>query len=329
MNRFKKALVIGASGFLGSHLVRELVKKNYTVKILVRSTSNVDALTGIDYEKTIGDVLDRESLKKAMQGCEYVFHSAVNPNAWIIDSGPLYLTNVMGVMNSVMAAKSTDVERFILTSSFITIGNNGAQPATEENYPSNDDLFTEYIRTRYIGEKYVLDEFNDNGFPGIAGCVSNTYGPLDIQPTAHGNLIKQVARGKVPYYFNSSSECVGVIDAAKALILAAEKGRPGERYIISEKYVNYKDLFTIAAKHACVTPPKFAVPKRLLWWLASLSEALNRLSGYTSPLTKNSVIMIHRTFPVSNQKAINELNWQPEPIEKAIKAAVDFYLNPL
>lgn len=323
----KTALVIGASGFLGSHLVRELYRQHYQVRILVRASSNIDPIKDIPFEKYIGDVSDVASMKAAMNGCDYVFHSAVNTSAWLNDSGPLYETNVLGVVNAVKAAQATDIKRFVLTSSLVTIGRNANGMSSEEDFPSRNELFTAYMKTRFLAEKYVLDAFKDSGFPGIAGCVSNTYGDFDAQPTPHGNLVKQVALGRVPVYFDAASEVVGVEDAAQGLILAAEKGRPGERYIISESYTQNKDLFAKAAQFAGVKAPRFVIPKPLLLVVTTLVEAFCRLTGLESVVNHNSVKLIYQTWSLSNEKAKKELGWNPAPIDDAIKRAVTFYKN--
>ena len=324
-NTVKKALVIGASGFLGGHLVRQLIEQGYAVRIMVRASSNIELLAGLDVEKTIGDVSDVESLKAAMQDCDWVFHSAIDTRAWLVNSGPLYHTNVMGVVNAVTAAKAVGIAKFVLTSSLVTVGFSSNGPATEENIPESSALFTDYMQTRFLAEQYVLQQFTESGFPAVACCVSNTYGPDDLH-TPHGAIIKHVAFGHVPFYLNASSEVVGVIDAAKALILAAEKGRSGERYIISERYLSNEALFTMAAKAAGRAKPRFACPTLLVYAGTTTLELISRLTGL-SLLTNNAARLMYKTWPLSHQKATEELGWQPEPIENAIKLAVKSYMQ--
>jgi len=329
MSEAKIALVIGASGFLGSHLVKELIKQDYSVRILVRASSNIKTLKGLTFEKFIGDVGDLDSLKAAMQGCHYVFHSAVNTGAWLNDSGPLYKTNVLGTINSVRAAKAAEDEKFVLTSSLVTIGSGGvggSQMASEASELSEKDMVTEYTRTRFLAEQYVLNEFRESGFPAVAGCVSNTYGPCDSQPTPHGNLVKLVAEGRLPFYFGAAAEVVGVVDAAKGLILAAERGISGERYIFSERYLSNRELLSIAAKHAGRKPPARAINKSLLGAAVWLAESASRVAGKQSMVSANSIKMMYETWPLNHQKATDELGWRPAPIEQSIQQAVDYYL---
>ena len=328
MSANKVVLVIGASGFLGGHLTRQLVEQGYQVRVLIRQTSNTAMLEGLSVEKHFGDVLDIESLKNAMSGCDYVFHSAINTSAWLIDSGPLYQTNLIGTINAVRAAKSIAVEKFVMTSSLCTIGKPeaGAIEATEDNHLADVDIKVEYIRTRKAAEDYVLNESRENGFPGIACCVANTYGPDDIGPTPHGDLVRQVVRGKLPFYFDAHSACVGVVDAARALILAAERGVPGERYIVSSDYISNKSLFESAAQYAGSKPPGFAVPEKLLRAICFVVESIARLRGKDSKLNKNSLDMIYvLTWPLSNKKAAEQLGWHPRPLEASIKSAVNYY----
>lgn len=326
MTRSIKALVIGASGFLGSHIVKELARQGYSVRIMVRASSNLDALAGVQYEKVIGDVQDAPSLKAAMNGCDWVFHSAVDTRAWLFNSGPLYQTNVLGVVNAVNAAKACNIKRFILTSSLVTIGRSASGIADERCIPAKDDLFTDYMRTRFLAEKYILDAFSESGFPAIACCVSNTYGADDLQPTAHGNLIKQVAYGRAPFYLKAKSECVGVVDAAQALILAAEKGRVGERYIISERYISNRELFSIAEKKAGLSRLIGGVPTSLVYFCTTIVGVFSRLFALDLVLTNNSAKLLYKTWPLSNAKAKQELGWEPRPIQDSIEEAVESYL---
>ncbi|NRB40111.1 MAG: NAD-dependent epimerase/dehydratase family protein [Pseudomonadales bacterium] len=322
-----KALVIGASGFLGSHVVKELIRQGYSVRILVRSSSDLQALEGLDYEKTIGDVMDVVSLKVAMQGCDWVFHSAVDTRAWLFNSGPLYQTNVLGVVNAVQAAKDCNIKKFVLTSSLLTIGRSASGIADETCIPQDKELFTDYMSTRFLAEKYVLDAFKHSGFPGVACCVSNTYGADDVQPTPHGNLIKQVALGRVPVYLKAHSECVGVVDAAQALILAAEKGQDGERYIISESYISNEELFRIAEQRAGIKRLIGGIPTSLVYLCTTVIGLFARLFALDSVLTNNSARLMYQTWPLNSQKAIDELGWQPRSIKDSIEEAVDSYLK--
>ncbi|ROS01796.1 dihydroflavonol-4-reductase [Sinobacterium caligoides] len=321
------ALVIGASGFLGSHVVKELLRQGYNVRIMVRASSDLTALDGLSYEKAIGDVADVTSLKAAMSGCDWVFYSAVDTRAWLFNSGPLYQTNVLGTINAVNAATACNVKRFILTSSLVTIGKPKHGIADENAIPSDEELFTEYMRTRFLAEKYVLDAAKEHGFPGIACCVSNTYGADDLQPTPHGNLIKQVALGRVPVYLKAKSECVGVVDAAQALILAAEKGLIGERYIVSESYISNKELFKTAERRAGVTRLLCAVPTSLVYLCTTVIGLFARLLARDALLSNNSARLMYQTWPLSNKKAIEQLGWQPRPVKQSIEEAVDSYLE--
>ena len=327
MKQSVKALVIGASGFLGSHLVKELTRQGYAVRIMVRATSNLQALQGFTYEKSIGDVMDVASLKDAMQGCDWVFHSAVDTRAWLFNSGPLYQINVLGVVNAVNAAKACGIKKFVLTSSLLTIGSSLSGLADENCMPDEKSLFTDYMRSRFLAEKYVLDAFTDSGFPAIACCVSNTYGSDDLQPTPHGNLIKQVALGRVPVYLKADSECVGVVDAAQALILAAEKGRDGQRYIVSESYLSNKALFKMAEKRAGKKRLIAAGPTSLVYLCTTVIGLFARLFTLDSVLTNSSAKLMYNTWPLSHQKAVDELGWQPRSIKQSIEEAVDSYLT--
>ena len=319
-------LVLGASGFLGSHVTRLLVEAGREVRILVRATSDTRATDDLDLDRRIGDLLDRASLDRAMDGCGSVFHCAVDTRAWLRDPTPLFRVNVDGLASSMDAALAAGVRRFVFTSSFVTIGRGSAGPATEDDGFAWDDA-PAYVRSRVEAEERFLACCRERGLPGVACCVANTYGPRDVAPTPHGKLVADVARGRMAWYWEGGGPTVGIVDAARALLLAEERGRVGERYIVAERRVAYEELFRLAADAAGVAPPRKRIPVPLLEGMAAIAETVARVRGCDTRFTRDSIRCSRIPGELSNAKAREELGWDPRPIEASIREAVDDYLG--
>jgi len=320
-------LVIGASGFLGSHVTRQLVERGDAVRVLLRRTSSTAAIDDLDVERHYGDVFDDAALRDAMAGCDEVFYCVVDTRAWLRDPAPLFRTNVEGLRHVLDAAVQADVRRFIFTSTIgaIALSADG-RPVTEDEPFNWLDQGGGYIRSRVEAENLVLRYARERGLPAVALCVSNTYGPGDFQPTPHGALLAAAARGKMPVYVKDMSmEVVGIEDAARALILAAEKGRVGERYIISERYISARELYGAAAQAGGARPPRIGIPLKVMYALGFLGDLAAKVFRRDVLLSTLSVRLMHIMSPMDHGKAERELGWHPEPIHASIRRAVDFY----
>lgn len=319
------SLVIGASGFLGSHVVKQLVANGAQVRILVRRTSNLRAIEGLDVERCFGDVLDTRSLRDAMSGCGTIFHCAVDTRANLRDPAPLYRTNLDGARNAFDAALDAGVRRFVYTSTIGTIARKQGGKATEADPFNWWKEAPPYIRARVDAENLLLRYCRERGLPGIALCVANTYGPDDWAPTPHGGGLAAVAAGRQPFYIGGVGyESVGVEDAARALVLAAEKGRIGERYIISDRYVTDAELYAMAARAAGVRAPRIRLPLPLVYGFAALSDAFALVRPRDSWLSLK-VLGLSRMTAMDNGKAKRELGWAPRPLEESVRKAVAFF----
>ncbi|MDT5071335.1 MAG: hypothetical protein QOH82_655, partial [Mycobacterium sp.] len=264
------ALVIGANGYLGSHVTRQLVGDGQDVRVMVRDGANTIAIDDLDVTRFIGDVWDDGVLRDAMAGCDVVYYCVVDTRGWLKDPAPLFRTNVEGTRNVLEVAKGADLERFVFTSSYVTVGRKRGRTATEDDaivdggQPSPTKRLrglTPYVRSRVQAENLVMQYARDHGLPAVAMCVSTTYGAGDWGRTPHGAIIAGAAFGKLPFVMKGIElEAVGIDDAARALILAAAKGRVGERYLISEKMISNADVVRIAAEAAGVPPPTKSVP---------------------------------------------------------------------
>lgn len=319
-----KKLVIGASGFLGSHVTRQLVAAGEDVRVMLRHTSSTAGIDDLDVERCYGDVFDDAALRAAMAGCDVVYYCVVDARMWLRDPAPLFRTNVEGLRHVLDAALGADLTRFVYTSTTGSLAISDGKPVTEED-PHNWDQGGAYIEARVAGEDLLLSYARDKGLPGVAMCISTTYGPGDWAPTPHGALLALVAKGRFPFYFDYSSEVVGIEDAARAMLLAAEHARDGERYIVSDRYMSIRELHEIAATAVGRRSPRIGIPMSVLRAGARVNDAAAWLLGRDLPFAYAGIRMAELMSPLDHSKATRELGWTPEPVEDSIrKAAVCF-----
>lgn len=319
-----KKLVIGASGFLGSHVTRQLVAAGDDVRVMLRRTSSTAGIDDLDVERRYGDVFDDAALRAAMAGCDVVYYCVVDARMWLRDPAPLFRTNVEGLRHVLDAALDADLKRFVYTSTTGALAISDSKPVTEVD-PHNWDQGGAYIEARVAGEDLLLSYARDKGLPGVAMCISTTYGPGDWAPTPHGSLIALVAKGRFPFYFDYSAEVVGIEDAARAMLLAAERGRNGERYIVSDRYMSIRELHEIAATAVGRRPPRIGIPMSVLRAGARVNDVTARVLGRDLPFAYAGMRMAELMSPLDHGKATRELGWTPEPVEESIrKAAVWF-----
>jgi len=319
-------LVIGASGFLGSHVARALVERGDDVRVLMRTTSSTEAIDDLDVEVRYGDIFDDTALRSAMDGCDDVFYCVVDTRAWLRDPGPLFRTNVEGLRHVLDAAVGADLRRFVFTSSMSTVGIRRDRPADERDAFNWPDKAGQYVISRVQAENLVLQYARERGVPAVVMCVANTYGPGDFGATPHGMFVAVAAAGTMPFYVKgASSEVVGVEDAAQALLLAADRGRNGERYIVAERYLSARELAETAAQAGGVAPPKFGVPLSVMYVLGYCGDLLRTVLRRDLKLSTTSVRLMHIMSPMDHGKAERELGWQPSPVHDSIRRAAVFY----
>jgi dihydroflavonol-4-reductase len=318
-------LVVGANGFVGSHITRQLVETGRDVRVLIRKTSNTISIDDLPVQRFFGDVFDIESLKSAMRGCGTVFYCVVDTRAWLSDPSPLYRCNVDGLVNALKAARAESVERFIFTSSIATIGIEKGGMASERTPYNWWDKAPHYIRSRVEAENTLLEYCREYGFPGIALCVANTYGPGDTQPTPHGHLLWRAASGKLSRALDCSAPTVDIRDAAQAALLAERYGRVGERYIVANEFASQQKLYSLAATRLGQKPPR-KMGLKLVYAMAAINEILAGLTGRKDYKLRRDSIFLSEVFgPLDNSKIVTELGWHPRPIEESVHDAVAWF----
>ena len=321
-----KKLVIGASGFLGSHVTRQLVAAGEDVCVLLRRTSSTKGIEDLDLERFYGDVFDSAALKEAMSECDVVYYCVVDARMWLRDPAPLFRTNVEGLRHVLDVAVEAGLRKFVFTSTTGTLAVNDSRPVTESD-PHNWNQGGAYIESRVAAENLVMAYARERGLPAVALCISTTYGPGDWAPTPHGSIIAAVAAGRFPIYFDYSAEVVGIEDAARAMLLAADRGRNGERYIISDRYLSVREINSIAAEAVGRRPPRLGIPLPVLKAAARINDVAARVLGRDLPLAYAGIRMAELMSPLDHTKAQRELGWTPRPVEESIRDAALFFAS--
>ena len=271
-------LVMGASGFLGSHVTRQLVERGDDVRVWIRESSSTVGFDDLEVERHYGDLDDDAAMRAAMKDVDTVFYCIVDTRAWLRDPAPLYATNVEALRTVLDVAVEVGVPKFVFCSSVVTIAT-AKSGVADETMPHNwRHLGGAYVDSRIQAEELVLRYHREQGLPAVVLNVGTTYGPRDHGPTPHGRLVRSAALGRMPAYAKGGlMEVVGIEDAAAAFLLAEEHGRLGERYIISEGFLSYKDLFDIAADEGGVPPPKLGIPHPMLRVIGAVGGGVSRV----------------------------------------------------
>jgi dihydroflavonol-4-reductase len=323
------ALVSGASGFVGSAVVRRLVRAGYTVRVLVRPTSDRRNLKQLPVEQVIGDLTDSASLYQALIGCTSLFHVAADYRLWAPDPASIYASNLIGTRNIMQAALEADVERIVYTSSVATLGRNAdGQPADELTPALLDDMVGHYKRSKFLAEREVREMVEKHGLPAVIVNPSTPVGPGDIKPTPTGRMVADAAKGRMPAYVDTGLNIVHVDDVAAGHLLAFQRGQIGERYILGGENLSLKQILVMIAGFTGRHPPRVRLPHDLVLPIAYIAEGWARMAGYqTLTLTVDGLRMSKKRMYFSSDKARRELGYAPRPAADALRDAVNWFLN--
>ncbi len=319
-------LVTGGTGFVGSHLVRALLERGEQVRCLVRSTSRRDNLESLDTEFVTGDLRDLDSLTRATKGCRVVYHCAADYRLWSRDPGEMHQSNVEGSNNLMQAAYDEGVDRVVYTSTVGCLGlNENDRPANEDTPVTIEDMIGAYKRSKFLAEAKVR-EWATRGLPVVIVNPSTPVGEMDIKPTPTGKIIVDFLRGKMFGYVDTGMNLIDVRDCAEGHVLAAEKGRVGERYILGGRNLTLKELFDALAGVTEIASPKMKVPH----WVA---ETYARIENFWSinlarrepDVPLESVKLSRHKMWFDASKAVRELGLPQNPIEHALERAVSWF----
>jgi dihydroflavonol-4-reductase len=321
-----KTLVTGGTGFVGSHLVRALLNRGDYVRCLVRPTSRLDNLKDLPIESVTGDLRNLDSLRQAAKGCEVVYHCAADYRLWCKDPQEMYASNVEGTRNVMQAAFDAGVQRVVYTSTVGCLGlNDNGAPANEDTPVTIDDMVGHYKRSKFLAEEEVR-RFAKRGLPVVIVNPSTPVGELDIKPTPTGKIIVDFLRGKMFGYVDTGMNLIDVRDCAKGHVLAAEKGRIGERYILGGRNFTLKEMFDALAGVTEIASPKTRVPH---WVAESYARLENfwsiRIAGRDPDVPLESVKLARHKMWFDSAKAVSELGLPQNQIEQALERAVVWF----
>jgi len=323
--------VTGASGFIGSNLVRELLARGHRVKALLRPGSDDRALAGLEIERVSGDLSDRELLKREIAGCDWCFHTAASYYLWLRDYQPMYATNIEGTRNVIEAAGLAGCQRIVYTSTVGCIGltrlvNGNAVPADEFEKVPETQLTNHYKRSKWQAEE-VASQLARKGLPIIIVNPSAPIGPHDVKPTPTGQIIVDFLNRKLPAYLDTGLNWVHVRDVAVGHILAAEKGRLGERYILGHAQGNWTMRETMAALEEItgIPAPKIQIPYLAALAMAYVNETIASITGVPPRAPLAGVRMAKDKMWFNPAKAVRELGLPQTPPRQAFADAAAWF----
>src|ERR1700736_1069635 len=281
-------LVTGASGFLGSHVARQLVARGDEVRVLLRPSSHNRAISDLSLEYVTGDLRDPPSLERALNGVKRVFHVASDYRLWAKRSNDIYESNVGGTKNLLAAAEHSGVEQFIYTSTVATIAVDRPQPPNEATDARLDEMIGHYKRSKWLAEQEVLTAAK-NGAPIIVAMPTTPVGPWDWKPTPTGKIIVDFLNGRMPGYVETGLNFVGVEECAAGHLLVSEKGKIGERYLLGAENLTLKQVLETLAKLTGLPAPTLKIPHGLALGAAYASTIFSRLIGKEPRITIEGV----------------------------------------
>lgn len=319
-------LVTGASGFVGSAVARLLVGRGFRVRVLARSTSARGNLEGLDAEIAEGDMREPAEMRRAMRDVRYVFHVAADYRLWARDPEEIVRNNVRGTRSVMEAALESGVERIVYTSSVATL-----KPGSLENPSDETKRITEaqaigaYKRSKVAAERVVEQLNSERGLPVVIVNPSTPIGARDIKPTPTGRIIVETASGRMPAFVDTGLNLAHVEDVAEGHLLALEKGRMGESYILGGQNVSLREMLHGIAELALRKPPRLRLPRAPLVPLALAAESVARITGKEPFLTRDALRMAGHQMFFTSARARRELGYSARPWRIAAKDAVDWY----
>jgi dihydroflavonol-4-reductase len=320
-----KTLVTGGTGFVGRAVVEELLAAGREGRVLVRDLEH-PALQGLQVEKARGDLKDPVSLKNAVKGCTYVYHVAADYRLWVPDPEEMYAINVQGTKDLLTAAAEAGVWRIVYTSTVGTLGNPGdGTPGTEDTPVSLAEMTGHYKRSKFLAEQAVL-EFARQGLPVVLVHPSAPVGPWDSRPTPTGQMIVDFLRGRMPAYLETGLNLVHVRDVAKGHLLAAERGRIGEKYILGHQNMSLSEILRLLAEICGLPAPKIRLPYLPILGLAYLNEFWATYISRRPPrMPLTAVKMAKKFMYFDSSKAVAELGLPQTPVRQALEEAVAWF----
>lgn len=317
--------VTGGTGFVGAHVVRALLRRGRTVRCLVRSSSRLSNLEKLPVEITAGDVTDPASLSRAMAGARTVFHCAADYRLSARDPREIYAANVEGTRNVLAAASEIGAEKVVYTSSVGALGlNRDGRPGNEQTPVEPRTLIGHYKKSKHQAER-VAGEWAAKGLPVVIVNPSTPVGEMDIKPTPTGQMIVDFLNRRMPAYVETGLNLVDVRDVAEGHVLAAEKGRIGEKYILGNRNMTLKEIFDALSRLTGIPSPAVRLPHWVPLAAAAVDTLASRLTGRQPRVPLEGVRMSRHTMFFDAGKAVRELGLPQTPVEEALGRSVAWF----
>ena len=317
-------LVTGASGFLGSAVVRTLLASGEQVRVLTRANSDPANLAGLDVEICQGDLRDAASLTGACRGMQGLYHVAADYRLWVRDPNELYQSNVEGTRHLMRAALDAGIERIVYTSSVATLGIKGdGTPGNEDTPVALADMIGHYKRSKFLAERVVDELVREAGLPAVIVNPSTPIGPRDIKPTPTGRIVRDAACGRIPAFVDTGLNVAHVDDVAAGHLLAYAHGQIGRRYILGGDDLSLREILSIVAEWCERAPPRVRLPRHAVYPVAWLSQWWARVSNGPEPqATIDGLRMAAKKMYFDCARARTELGYQSRPAATAITDAL-------
>jgi dihydroflavonol-4-reductase len=317
----KPTLVTGASGFVGWHVARLLLERGHTVRALCRPTSTIHELPA---ERVTGDLRDPASLQKAVEGCAVVFHVAADYRLWSKNPQELYESNVEGTRNLLQAAERAGVQRVVYTSTVGCIGLPADRPGDEETPVSIKDMAGDYKRSKWLAEQVALEKAR-KGMPVVIVNPTAPVGDHDWKPTPTGKIIVDFLSNRLPAFVDTGLNLVDVRDVAQGHLLACERGRDGQRYILGSENLTLQQILERLAAIARKKAPQAKIPYPVAFLAGAATTAWAHFTGKEPLAPLEGVRMARKKMFVTHAKAERELGFAPQPAEAALHRAVEWF----
>lgn len=323
MNR--DALVTGGTGFVGANVVRELLADGRSVRVLARPRGDRRALAGLDVEVCEGDLLDAASLKRAVQGVSTVFHVAADYRLWARNPEELHRANVGGTRAILEAAADAGVRRVVYTSTVGALGiPQDGTPGTETTPVSLADMVGPYKASKFLAEQVALG-FAHQGLPVVIVNPSAPVGPWDVKPTPTGQMVVDFLQGKMFATLDTGLNLVHVRDVARGHLLAAERGRAGEKYILGRANLSLAEIGLLLSELTGIRPPRVRIPYAVAWLAAASMEVAARVTGGAPKVPLTAVRMAKKRMYFSAAKAVRELGLPQTEVREALRDAAEWF----
>ncbi len=319
-------LVTGATGFVGAAIARKLLGAGKSVRVIARPSADMRNLQGLDIETIAADLCDHASLRRAVKGTSGLFHAAADYRLWVRNPQAMMATNVEGTRALMLAALDEGIGRIVYTSSVATLAlPAGGGVADETMQQSAEQAIGAYKQSKILAERVVEDLVATKGLPAVIVSPSTPIGPRDIKPTPTGRIIVEAASGRMPGYVDTGLNLVHVDDVATGHLLAFDKGRVGQNYILGGQDMSLADMLRQIAAIMGTRPPFLSIPRRAVYPLALGAEIWAHISGREPFVTIDGLRMAAKKMYFSSAKAQAELGYQFQPVEQALRDAIDWF----